>query len=331
MRRSSNLALWHSPDQRVWSAWGAEELTFTERPEFQSLDPKLPYVRTPQRVVFGNVQWARLRQFIKAEIPICGWRFVRRNSAVTPRASAKLHLQRSGDAGARARFQGDVPQLRDRIRQCAPIPSRTGRSIVRDKATWAAYGLLTVYTFFLALIGPLLPHLRTELDLSYTAGALHTSAFAAGVIVSGLLGEGVIERFGRRRAAQFALAGIGIGFLLVALAPSALVSIGGSAMMGLIGTLILVVVPAVLAERHGEARSLAFTEANILSYLGALAAPLAVWCVVSMASWRTILVPAWAVLIIAVFAIWAVPFPAGRAAPAGDRHGCRRLFGRSGC
>jgi fucose permease len=199
------------------------------------------------------------------------------------------------------------------------------RSVVRDKTTWGAYGLLTVYTFFLALIGPLLPHLRGELGLGYAAGALHTSAFAAGVIVSGLLGEGAVERFGRRRAAQFALAGIGIGFLLVAFAPSAVVSIGGSAMMGLIGTLILVVVPAVLAERHGEARGLAFTEANILSYLGALAAPLAVWCVVSIASWRTIFIPAWIVLIITSWAIWTVPFPIGRVAAA-DRGRLPKAF-----
>jgi cyanate permease len=129
------------------------------------------------------------------------------------------------------------------------------RSIVRDKATWAVYGLLTVYTFFLALIGPLLPHLRAELGLSYAAGALRTSAFAAGVIVSGLLGEVIIERFGRRRAVQFALAGLGVDFQLVALAPSAAMSISGSAMMGLVGTHILVVVPAVLAERHGQARA----------------------------------------------------------------------------
>jgi fucose permease len=200
------------------------------------------------------------------------------------------------------------------------------RSIVRDKATWAAYGLLTVYTFFLALLGPLLPHLRAELGLGYAAGALHTSAFAAGVIVSGLLGEAVIERFGRRRAAQYALVGIGTGLLLVALAPSAAVSIGGAAMMGLIGTLILVVVPAVLAERHGEARGLAFTEANILSYLGALAAPLAVWCVVSVATWRTIFLPAGAVLLITARAVWAVPFPAGRAAAAVDRGRLPKAF-----
>jgi MFS transporter, DHA1 family, inner membrane transport protein len=200
------------------------------------------------------------------------------------------------------------------------------RSIIRDKATWAAYGLLTVYTFFLALIGPLLPHLRADLGLSYAAGALHTSAFAAGVIVSGLLGEVVIERFGRRRAAQFALAGIGIGFQLVALAPSAAMSITGSAMMGLVGTLILVVVPAVLAEQHGDARGLAFTEANILSYLGALAAPLTVWCVVSMATWRSSVVPAWAVLIVTAWAVWAVPFPVGSAAAAVDRDRLPKAF-----
>ena len=64
------------------------------------------------------------------------------------------------------------------------------RSIVRDKTTLAACGLVTVYVFFFALIGPLLPHLRTELGLGYAAGAFHASAFAAGVIVSGLLGEG---------------------------------------------------------------------------------------------------------------------------------------------
>src|SRR5690242_564021 len=105
------------------------------------------------------------------------------------------------------------------------------RPIVGDRPTWAPYGLLTTYTFFLALIGPLLPHLRSELGLSYTIGALHTTAFAVGVIVSGLLGEVVIDRFGRRRSAQFALVGIGFGFQLVTLAPSVFVSIGGSAMM----------------------------------------------------------------------------------------------------
>src|SRR5689334_14698992 len=107
--------------------------------------------------------------------------------------------------GPQARFPSDVSSApwQDPVMRTNPVPQ--ARFIVRDEATWAAYGLLTVYTFFLALIGPLLPYLRTELDLSYTAGALHTSAFASGVIVSGLLGEGVIERFGRRRAAQVAL------------------------------------------------------------------------------------------------------------------------------
>jgi hypothetical protein len=41
------------------------------------------------------------------------------------------------------------------------------------------------------------------------------------VILSGLLGESAVERFGRRRAAQLALGGISIGILLIARAPSA--------------------------------------------------------------------------------------------------------------
>jgi MFS transporter, DHA1 family, inner membrane transport protein len=71
---------------------------------------------------------------------------------------------------------------------------------------------------------------------------------------------------------------------------------------------------------------MAFTEANILSYIGALAAPLTVWCVVSIATWRTIFVPAWAVLIITVSAIWAVPFPVGKAAAAVDRSRLPKAF-----
>jgi len=45
------------------------------------------------------------------------------------------------------------------------------RSIARNNTTWAAYGLLTVYTFCLAsFIGALLPHLRAELGLGNAAG-----------------------------------------------------------------------------------------------------------------------------------------------------------------
>jgi fucose permease len=96
--------------------------------------------------------------------------------------------------------------------------------------------------------------------------------------------------------------------------------------MGLIGTLILVVVPAVLAERHGEARGLAFAEANILSYLGAFAAPLTVWCIVNMASWRIVFVPAWAVLIVAARAVWTVQFPVDRATTPVDRGRLPKAF-----
>jgi fucose permease len=182
------------------------------------------------------------------------------------------------------------------------------RSIRRDRATWVAYGLLTVFTYFLVLVGPLLPHLRAELDLSYGEGALHTSAFAAGMILCGLIGDRLVVRLGRSGAAALALAGLAIGILLVAAAPSLAVSVSGCAVMGVVGTLLLVIVPAVLAERHGPARGLAFVEANVLSYVGALLAPVTVWAVVQVASWRLVALPACLILLVSALALRSVDF-----------------------
>ncbi len=54
------------------------------------------------------------------------------------------------------------------------------RTLTRNDVTWAAYALSLMFTLLLGLIGPLLPHLRAELGISYGVAALHTSAFAVG-------------------------------------------------------------------------------------------------------------------------------------------------------
>jgi fucose permease len=57
--------------------------------------------------------------------------------------------------------------------------------------------------------------------------------------------------------------------------------------MGLIGSLILAIVPVALSEQHGELRSVALSEANMLSSLVASAAALMVgWFARSFGSWR---------------------------------------------
>lgn len=68
----------------------------------------------------------------------------------------------------------------------------------RDAATWTAYGLITLLTLQVALVGPVMPYLRAEMGLSYAEGALHTSAFALGMMGSGFIISPVDSRFGRK-------------------------------------------------------------------------------------------------------------------------------------
>jgi fucose permease len=61
--------------------------------------------------------------------------------------------------------------------------------------------------------------------------------------------------------------------------------------MGLIGSLILAIVPAALADQHGELRAVALSEANVIASLLATFAPLMVgWFARSLDSWR---LPLW--------------------------------------
>jgi fucose permease len=158
---------------------------------------------------------------------------------------------------------------------------------------WAAYAMTGAFTLQINLIGPLLPHVRAELDLGYAEAALHMSAFAAGMMATGIVGERVTGAFGRRRAMWAGLAGMAVGLTLLGFAPMLWVGILGCAIMGAFGTVALVVAPALLAETDPETRSLAFAEQNILAFIGALVSPLALWLVIELLGWRGAPVIGW--------------------------------------
>ncbi len=50
----------------------------------------------------------------------------------------------------------------------------------RDRVTWVMYVVLGWFAYLQAAPGLVVPHLRDELDLSYSTGGLHVAAFAAG-------------------------------------------------------------------------------------------------------------------------------------------------------
>src|SRR5882672_2019514 len=158
----------------------------------------------------------------------------------------------------------------------------------RDGVTWYCYLMLGFFTYLLNIQGNIIPFLKAELGLSYRAVGLHSSAIAVGMILVGLFGDRVTRRLGRRRTLLLSGGGAALGAVLLSLAPAAWASIGSCALIGACGALIPSMVPAILADLHGNRRDAAITEATGISYVFAIVAPLITSLAISVAlGWRT--------------------------------------------
>ena len=164
------------------------------------------------------------------------------------------------------------------------------RTFHRDRSTWLAYFSLAIYGYFLNGLGPITPFLKDELQLSYTVSSFHFTAFAVGILLIGLGGHLVIQRLGHQRSLWLGLFGMSLSTLLLLAGQNPIITVGASFLMGLIGSLILAIVPSALSDRHGEMKAVALSEANVVASLLATAAPLLVgWFAASGAGWRSAL------------------------------------------
>lgn len=161
----------------------------------------------------------------------------------------------------------------------------------RDPFTWLAYFLIAFYGYFLNILGPITPFLKDELNLSYTISSLHFTAFAVGILLTGLLGDNLIKILGHWHSLWVGAFGISLSaLLLISGLPTPIVTIGASFLMGLIGSLILAIVPSALADQHGEQRAVALSEANVVASFISMLAPLLVGILAgSIGGWRTAL------------------------------------------
>jgi MFS family permease len=171
-------------------------------------------------------------------------------------------------------------------------------TIVRDRFTWLTYLMLGYYAYLLNGLGPVMPFLRAELGMSYTLSSLHFSAFAVGMLFAGLASDRIARRFGRRFtfwAGAFGMAG-GVLLLLTGFHP--IMTIGGTFVMGTVGSLLLVMIPAMLSDRYGAQRAVAISESNVVASLCGGFAPIAIGFFVRIhLGWRGALV----VIILAAF------------------------------
>ena len=147
---------------------------------------------------------------------------------------------------------------------------------VRDRFTWLAYIILALFAYLEAAPGPIMPFLREELDLSYTEGGLHFSAFALGLILGSLFTARIADRLGRKPV----LAGSGLGMLFAALlfagAKTMTLTLPGIFCVGMFGAALIIIVQAALIDHHRQHRALALTELNVAASVATTTAPLLV-------------------------------------------------------
>ncbi len=146
----------------------------------------------------------------------------------------------------------------------------------RDRFTWLAYLMLAYFAYVMAALGPLMPFLRAELNLNYTVAALHLTAFALGMTVAGSLTDRLAERFGRVRLFWGGGFGMVIGALLFISVPNEIITIFSSFLMGLLGSFLLIMIQAMLSDRHGVMRAVAFSESNVTASVATAFVPLVI-------------------------------------------------------
>jgi predicted MFS family arabinose efflux permease len=159
----------------------------------------------------------------------------------------------------------------------------------RDRLTWLAYAMLAYLAFSQSILGPLMPSLRTELDLNYTLGGFLPATLAAGLIVSGLISNGLARRWSRRAVFWLGSLGLAIGVILLTLSRSFAAALLAVLGMGTCSSLTQVMIQAILSDRHGERRSIALTEANVAASLSTTITPLVIGGLQSTGlGWRAI-------------------------------------------
>ena len=174
----------------------------------------------------------------------------------------------------------------------------------RDALTWAAYGTLSTWAWFLYGFGAILPLLRAEQGASRTVMGLHSLALAAGAAVAGVLVVPMVRRVRRRGSLLLGglLASVGV-VALVSTTPPPL-TLTATLVTGIGGALLVNVSVATLVVHHGPAGPAALSEGNAAAAGVGLVAPLAIGAAVGLGwTWRpaaVVVLPLVALLVLAI-------------------------------
>ncbi|GAA0830412.1 MFS transporter [Streptosporangium amethystogenes subsp. fukuiense] len=203
--------------------------------------------------------------------------------------------------------------------------------LIRDRATWLIYLQLGAFATYLYGLSTALPLLRIDQGISQAVAGLHGTSMALGGIITGLALPWLTRRIGRRAVTWTGLAGMSVGTLLVAAAPTTLpITLLGYGVASGMASLTLYSGMAALDDHHGPAGPAAISEANAVCVIVGIGVPFVVSAAAqSVFGWRAaLLVPAalTALLALLMGRVW-IPerkdAAAGTAPEAGSRFGWR--------
>ena len=190
----------------------------------------------------------------------------------------------------------------------------SGHGSVRDgqrgTVTWLCYGMLGFFSYVINSLGPILTFLRADLDLSYTVTSFHSSAFAIGMIVAGVSANLLAMTFGRRAVFWLGGGGMAVGTVVLVIGSHPVVTVLGALLMGCLGSLLAVMISAILADEHGPRRAAMLMEANVVASAFGMVAPILIGvAAASLLGWQAALAVPVALFAVAVARFRGLAFP----------------------
>ena len=193
--------------------------------------------------------------------------------------------------------------------------------IVTDRFRWDRLTYSSALGYALLVgglsVGTVLGELRHQFHLSGVIAALHGSTFGFASLLAGFCGVRVVDRLGRRSSLLVSAVAITSGITMFCLGPAWPVTLAGTALAGTGGALLVMVMPALISDHHGEHRATAFAAVNGAPGLAGVAFSLVVGAALALHwSWR----PPYLILTaVIVAALTIVAWPV--AVPESTRHG----------
>jgi len=136
-------------------------------------------------------------------------------------------------------------------------------------------------------VGIVLGELRDELQISGVVAAAHGSAFGIGMLLLGAFGSGFVARIGRPAAFWGSCATVAGGIVLLCLGHAWPVTLIGASFAGVACSMLVLLMPGIIADHHGANRAAAYAAVNGIPGLAGITFSLVIGAALSSGiSWR---------------------------------------------